>query len=231
MVDVAQWTDAAGAADLSQPDPLQRPELVAINGVQVAQFRLGNYGITPKPTGFDAPGLVDFLRNKPACTAMLLFRKTSDQTTTSRSILGFSTGTSAALTRFRVQHTTAARYQLVARRLDADAQVSVTSAEPVVTGEWDVITAEIDWANGTRRIRVDGAEVTGVSPSHGNTSDTSSLRVTIGGSPSADTATSVSEVLGGQMVGLRFWDAVLSPADLAYYESQTAALRNDLIGA
>jgi hypothetical protein len=75
-------------------------------------------------------------------------------------------------------------FSAVARRLDVDAFTSATSPN---NGNYNVLCAHGDWANGFVRLRVNGAVAASTAlPSSGQTSNTPSLSATIGSNPPND---------------------------------------------
>jgi hypothetical protein len=233
MVNLNRWTDSVGGAHLLQPDAQYQPELAVVNGVQVARLRGGTNGDTPKGSAFDASAaLADLFRNKAGGTVMMLFRKSGAQTVATRALFHSSLGTAGSNGRLQIAHPTTQRLQLLTRRLDGDAQVSVqTPANSVVDGQWHIAIAEANWAAGTCRIRLDGVDYAGSYAGPGNTSDTPALRTVIGGRSQSTAAPTVTDVLAADHASLLIWDSVLSAEDFAYWEGQLANLRTTLVGA
>lgn len=106
--------------------------------------------------------------------------------------------------------------RLVARRLDADADTTITSATGlIVPGNAYVITSTLDYAGtGAMSIRINGVEVASgtLGGSPGNTSDTQASRVTLGAVGSAN-------YLNGKFGRAVLCSFLVTPAEIATMEA------------
>jgi len=116
------------------------------------------------------------------------------------------------------RHNGTSNFSINARRLDADTTVSASSASD---GDWNVITGEALWADGTLNLRVNGTQTATTSfASSGATSNTLSSAVRMGnGHPSAPAA-----FFPGQIACVFAYDDELTAAELSRLERYAGLL-------
>jgi hypothetical protein len=220
---VSQWNDKSGnARNVSQATSANQPTRTAsgLNGKPVLTFDGADWLFNANPGAL--------LRNVAGGTVAAVLNYTNNST--QRLPIAAMNGTGAT-TRMAVALQNTGRTNIISRRLDAEG-ASTVSSPPAYTNGTNVIQVGVArYSDGALDQFINGsAGGTGSFPSSGNSSDTNSATLVIGGTSSDGGVTLVNQMLGfvGEAV---YTNSALSTADRQRLEGYLAwkwGLQNSL---
>lgn len=187
---ISQADDKSGNGyHLAQGTSGNRPDYSGtLNGRNIATFA-GGPDLLTRSTG-TAVG-----KNASGCTSYVVFKHTSSPTTDQR-LLSVQ-GPSSSLRHYLRAGATSNKLEIIARRLDADANAIIVGSTNVGTG-WHIATAVADNVAGTLGLWMDGASEgsTTLASSGGNSSNTDTAVVQLSSAnASLDLVGNVAECL------------------------------------
>lgn len=185
---VTKWYDqTANARDAAQTTGTAQPRIVNAGTIDKVN---GKVAVTfPSSRTMSVTNSVGYFRNVGIGEAFFV-TKSNSTASGARYLYAHTTPTNTTQ-RFSVYDsgTTADRFTMVARRLDAQATATTATfgTNHGTTAQY-LLSVYADWTNGTISIKQNGAgQVTASLPSSGNTSDTDAAAITIGGSRTTST--------------------------------------------
>jgi hypothetical protein len=186
---VSQWNDKSGnARNVLQATPANQPTRTAsgLNGKPVLTFDGADWLFNANPGAL--------LRNVAGGTVAAVLNYTNNST--QRLPIAAMNGTGAT-TRMAVALQNTGRTNIISRRLDAEG-ASTVSSPPAYTNGTNVIQVGVArYSDGALDQFINGsAGGTGSFPSSGNSSDTNSATLVIGGTSSDGGVTVVNQMLG-----------------------------------
>jgi hypothetical protein len=174
---VATWADQSGNGyDATQSTTAARPTFIAsgLNGLPVVRF-----DGTDDHLGLSG-GALGLFKNVAGATIFIAVKYSA--TAVNASSFFASNGTSATIARIQIRTTTTPRYQVTARRLDADSSQNVGSNQATSTTNFVIHSAFFNYQNTLMQQYINGTldgEKTDFQTA-GNTSNTDSLAIFLG---------------------------------------------------
>ncbi len=175
--------------DLTQATSGNRPDYSgSLNGRNISTFAGG-------PDYLSRSAGTSVGKNASGCTSYVVFKHTSSPTTDQR-LLSVQ-GPSSSLRHYLRAGATSNKLEIIARRLDADANAIIVGSTNVGTG-WHIATAVADNVAGTLNLWMDSTSQgsAALASSGGNSSNTDTVSVQLSsGNASLDLVGNVAEVL------------------------------------